>query len=317
MSELQKKNYETAGNTNNPAVNDDEFETLETDEKTYKIKARNVILTINEKSSSELENIIKYFEHFAAFQYILVTSHAKPKFHYHMYVQLNEARMINSKYLNGAHVEKCYGSAEQNIKYLKGEDEKHMKLNIKCEVVYENGLMKNRGGRRITDIKNMTYEELDEQDINLLNAIWKIKGPKKTKIDDWHKEIKVYYIFGPSGIGKSKLANDILKRDGYDEFAEVKAQNNFWLGVGGIEMTGAAIYDDFRDNQLPASEFINFIDYNIHNLNYKGGSTLNKFNEIIITSVQSPNLIYQSVIGEPREQWIRRLNIIDLTPRNP
>lgn len=63
------------------------------------------------------------------------------------------------------------------------------------------------------------------------------------------------------------------------------------------------------------SEFINFIDYNKHILNTKGAHVRNNYSLIIITSVQSPMEIYKNSLSyESREQWLRRIKIIDLTP---
>lgn len=60
-----------------------------------------------------------------------------------------------------------------------------------------------------------------------------------------------------------------MEDNGIDEFEEVKYSNGFWNGVS--DGNGCAVYDDFRDSHISASEFINFIDYNVHNLNVKGG----------------------------------------------
>lgn len=64
----------------------------------------------------------------------------------------------------------------------------------------------------------------------------------------------------------------------------VKFENGFWNGIGNSK---CCIYDDFRDSHMKPSEFINFIDYNKHQLNVKGSYKLNNYEFIIITSVQS------------------------------
>ena len=93
----------------------------------------------------------------------------------------------------------------------------------------------------------------------------------------------------------------------------VKYENGFWLGVGSAKI---ALYDDFRDSHLKASEFINFIDYNKHLLNIKGGSKMNDYNLIIITSVQPLHELYKNMSDEPKKQWIRRINNIELNDYN-
>ena len=92
----------------------------------------------------------------------------------------------------------------------------------------------------------------------------------------------------------------------------IKHEGDFWNGTGSAKI---AIYDEFRDSSMKPSEFINFIDYNVHTLNIKGGSIINRYELIIITSVQNPKYIYSNVGDEPRKQWLRRMEVIDMTPK--
>lgn len=138
------------------------------------------------------------------------------------------------------------------------------------------------------------------------------KENMKISLKDWKKEVKVTFICGPSGAGKSLLAKETLMKE-YGEDVVVNIvdhKDNFWHGVDGE--TKIAIYDDFRDSDMKASEFIKFIDYNTHNMNVKGGVVKNVFQRIIITSVQHPEWIYRNMSEEPRKQWLRRIEIIDL-----
>ena len=93
-------------------------------------------------------------------------------------------------------------------------------------------------------------------------------------------------------------------------FNEVKYDGNFWHGV--TEDCDIALYDDWRDSHMKPAEFINFIDYNRHIMNVKGGSVRNNYKEIYITSVQPPEEIYKNINGEPRKQWERRMNGMQL-----
>lgn len=280
--------------------------------KNFKLSARNLMITVNHASFEKLEDIITYLQHFKSNNYILVCSHNKPDLHYHIYAQYTNTLKFDSRYLYGAHIEKAMGSSQQCMDYCKGLDEKHIALNITCTVIHEQGTPKEKGGRRIKDIMKMSDEEIMELDANLYNSAMKIRACRKIKVGEWHKDIKVYYIWGPSEAGKSKKAEEIVKENGFTEFTEVKHIGQFWHGIYDSEITGAAIYDDFRDSHMTASEFINFIDYNIHTLNFKGGSAKNMLKLIIITSVQNPQEIYKNMKDEPRKQWTRRLNIIKL-----
>ena len=65
---------------------------------------------------------------------------------------------------------------------------------------------------------------------------------------------------------------------------------------------------------MRASEFINLIDYRRQNMNVKGATVVNNLERIIITSVQHPETIYSGLEDqEPRKQWLRRMEIIDLS----
>lgn len=279
-------------------------------------KAKNYILTINEKVIPHTSDILKYVENLKSFQYVLVTEHfGQENRHYHMYIQLNQCIALSVKKLFGAHIDKCFGSAQQNIAYLKCEDEKHKKLGISYELIYEKGEPKFKGGyHTVGDIKEMNEENLDELPIMYYKVAKQIMYDKQSDIDvdAWHKDVKVFYIQGPSGIGKTEKAKNIvrgLKHVYGTKINIVKYENGFWCGTGSAKI---AIYDDFRDSHLKASEFINFIDYNTHYLNVKGGSKLNDYNLIIITSVQKLDEIYKNMDDEPRKQWIRRVELINM-----
>ncbi|ORX53748.1 hypothetical protein BCR36DRAFT_246371, partial [Piromyces finnis] len=92
----------------------------------------------------------------------------------------------------------------------------------------------------------------------------------------------------------------------------IKFIGGFYLGV--TKMARVAIYDDFRDSHMKPSEFINLIDYNKHWMNIKGSAMLNDYLCVIITSVQKFSKIYRNVDDEPRTQWERRVEVIDMFP---
>ena len=61
---------------------------------------------------------------------------------------------------------------------------------------------------------------------------------------------------------------------------------------------------------MKPTELINFIDYNRHIMNIKGGSVRNNYKLIYITSLQSPEQIYTKVPEETQKQWLRRIKQI-------
>lgn len=160
----------------------------------------------------------------------------------------------------------------------------------------------------LTDVKDP-----NELDWKQFNTWQRIHANDEVDVEDLAKDTKVFYISGPSGIGKTERAKQIIRehKDKYgSKISMVKHTNEFWMGVGSGR--NIALYDDFRDSHMKASEFINFIDYNKHPMNIKGGSCMNDYQLIIITSVQPLCSIYQKMQGEPRQQWLRRITEIQL-----
>lgn len=176
-----------------------------------------------------------------------------------------------------------------------------------------------KGTRPVDTRFKSTKELIETNDIESIpwqqvNTWRKLKADESmvVMLDEWHKDVEVYYIHGSSGKGKSLRAKELLKSLGYKKCNVVKYENGFW---GGIPSTGTAeccIYDDWRDSHMKASEFINFIDYNTHILNIKGGAVKNNYKTIVITTVQKPTEIYRNLADEPRKQWMRRIIIEDL-----
>lgn len=225
------------------------------------------------------------------------------KEHIHCYAHFKSPRNISRKKCCGAHIEVCRGTPQQNIEYIEKDG----------DIIAEWGKRPKQGGWH-------TVRELREMDDpSELRSVeyrtWlQVKSQKKMKVADVYKGgLKVYYITGPSGIGKSRRAFEILTEQGYEEFDMVSYKNGFYTGVSDGE--GACVYDDWRPSHMQASEFINFIDYNIHPMNIKGGHVMNKYRLIIVTSIMRPEQIYREVPAESKIQWMRRMQVIDLWPQ--
>lgn len=240
------------------------------------------------------------------------------KWHGHYFVYYRNPRtwkQLKQHFGDDCHIE-IPKSNSGCINYIMGRGE-HAKS--KSNMI-EQGKMPCDNGKHISvqQALDMTMNDLKNlEDHRDLISIMKVKDilDEGIDVDNWHKEVKVTWITGPSGCGKSLLANQILKKEGYKKMHLVKHDDNgFWDKKGVGNGCGAALYDEFRDSCVKACEFIEFIDYNYHYLNVKGGSVLNCFERIIITSVQHPEYIYSGMADEePRKQWLRRMEIIDLT----
>ena len=264
-------------------------------------KARNFQLTLNEVDN--WDDLLGYL-HTLACNYLLAGLERAPTTghkHIHCYIQFPTPRALSMKKLCGAHIEVCKGSPEQNIKYIKKPD---------TEIIAEEGAPRLNYVPTIKEAKEMDSEKLEGLNLNLYNVAMKIEAEKKKAISpaDYYKKVEVYWIWGESGAGKTRYAIDDMLKKGIEKFNEVKMVGEFWHGVQ--EDCQVALYDDWRDNHMKPTELINFIDYNRHIMNVKGGSVRNNYQTIYITSLQSPEQIYTKVPEETQKQWLRRIKEI-------
>lgn len=275
-------------------------------------------LIINPKALEFYKDILEYVQGLKYFQYLKVVEHiGQQEKHYHMVLQLSKSMpKLSVRKLRGAHIKpKEFGSTQALIDYIDCKDEKHIKDGVTAVLIDEIGEYKPQGGYSIKALKEIDNED-DLTDYRMYNIWKKLKQNKKRKVSEYRKSVKVYWIQGPSGIGKTNKAMEIAQEfedqnDWYTDF--IKYENGFYLGVS--DESKIAIYDDFRDSHMKPSEFINLIDYNKHWLNIKGNSVLNDYNLIIITSVQRLSKIYRKMLDdEPKKQWERRIEVIDLYP---
>lgn len=267
-------------------------------------KAKNWQFTLNEVD--KYEELKAYITGLKSNNYFISCKEIAPSTkheHIHIYAQFTNCILPSIKKSCGAHIEACKGSPQQNINYIKKDG----------NIIDEIGNVRLSGNPTIREIENMSREEIKDLPWQIRNTAIKIKDEQELDIslDDIFKpNMKVYWITGPSGAGKSHKAFKMASDLGFEKINIVKYDGSFWHGIG---LCKIAIYDDFRDSHMKPSEFINFIDYNVHPLNIKGGSKLNKYEVIIITSVQNPHWIYQGINDiEPHKQWLRRMTIIEL-----
>lgn len=282
----------------------------------YRIKSKNICLTLNGETMKKLEEILNYLGKYKACNYILACGHNLPDKHIHIYVQYENATSISTKWLFGAHVEKCEKSAQANIKYIKGEDKKHKMLNVKSEILHEWGEARlNGGGNRIKDIINMNDKQIKNQDWKMYNVIKKIKNDYEDEknIDKWleDRDIKVYWHCGKSGSGKTYSCKNRareLRAKGI-KVAVINFDTNGFAHIIGSKDAEMIIINEFRDTQIRFKDFLEILT-NEYVYNIKGGHVyFSNLNEIWINSIQYPELIYRNC-DEDRYQIERRITKI-------
>lgn len=311
MSEFEhEKTNISSGNT----IEAEQKKLISEKSKKFKIRSRNVIMTVQKEGEKNLNDIIKNIENKKHFRYILITKHDGPSVeHYHIYAQFENPTTLKSDDMYNAHFEKSYGSAQQCIDYLKCEDKKHKKLGVKYELIYEKGEPKKKGGR-IRDIEEMDEEEIKDLPITYYNIAMKIKQKQKEAalIDEWlrNKNIDVEWHYGQSGSGKTYFAKTVgqdYRRENKEVALADLDNNGFWHVIGNLEEAELLIINEFRDSSLSYKKFLEVLAGE-HIYNVKGGSIYPKnLKHIIITTQQKPTEIYKN-IKETRNQIYRRIH---------
>lgn len=233
----------------------------------------------------------------------------------HVFCQFAKPSRLCASKLCGAVIERPFASPQRNIEYVRSQA-----ADGRTDNVAEWGSVRTAGPfgamQTIGDLKDMAMADVDGLPWTMYRTVSDIKARQGLRVSykELSKDVKVYYVWGRSGVGKTSLAKKIFEENAgtYGEYINrVSYNNGFWEGVDGE--TAVALYDDFRDYHMRESEFVRFVDYNVQNMNVKGGMRPNVFRLIVITSIQSPDDIYPNMSPETRVQWTRRMEIVHLT----
>ena len=147
------------------------------DKKFY--KGRNFQLTLNEPE--KWNDLRLYITGFKSMQYIIACKEKAPTTgheHIHCYIQYKDNTKLVVSKLQGAHIEKCKGSAQQNIAYIKGDDKKEP-----GEIIFEDGEPVFKGGHTIAAIKAMTKEQREHLPVQYYKIVKAINEEQDNLID--------------------------------------------------------------------------------------------------------------------------------------
>lgn len=279
-------------------------------------KARQFVFTvIGADYEARFDEIFKYLKSCKTCDYVVAGREIAPSTgspHFQGYVHFKNCVKIKKDIRKLGWFKPAKGSASQNYDYCTKDDKTPIEWGTRPRDIVI---------KTIGDLENADEEDVKQLSIQYYNVIekWRTNKANELTIDDFgRKPVLVWYFWGPSGFGKSEvaelLAQRLLVQYELKNWNRVKFVNNFWMGVSkGCKM---ALYDEWRDSHMKASEFLHFIDYKKHVLNIKNGSLKNMYEFIFITSTQDPSEIYKSVQGnsdEPRKQWLRRMICFEFT----
>lgn len=268
-------------------------------------KSRNYQLTLNEVD--KYENLKNYLKNLKSLNYLISCHEIAPSTgheHIHIYCQFLTPIKLSLKKTQGAHIEICRASPQQNKDYiLKNGD-----------ILDEIGEMRQSGNiRTISDLAKIDKSECPPNYYNIKCKIDEEKKSEETFIkmledikNDTLKGPEIIYITGDTGKGKTYKAYKMaVEKYEPRQIGKITINNNFFDIIN--ENAECFIIEEFRASQIKASEFLQFTDKYCYRANIKGGFITLKPKTLIICSIIPPEKIYSE---ENNKQFLRRITKI-------
>ena len=287
-------------------------------------RMRNIAVTINNWSEEDIQTLESF-----PYKYMIIGREgSKTKTpHLQCYIQFHNALSFTSlkRKIGDGHIEHAKTKAETNIEYCKKEG------NYK-----EYGTAKSSGKR--TDLDEIRTLALDGG----MRAVTRVGTQAQIRVAEsflTYNEVgrswkpNVFYLHGPAGVGKSRLAQAILLNttgvdpsdntfilspipdDDIPDPYTKSDPSKWWNGYDGHPNV---IIDDFRHSWWPLTYLLTLLDRYSFQIENKGGMRQFQARNIVITSINPPESAYRKTSsgsmvdsnGEPCEQLLRRIDEI-------
>nr|UOF77873.1 rep protein [Cressdnaviricota sp.] len=264
-------------------------------------QCRNICFTVNNYSDEEREHILNWDK----WAYVIVAEEIGETgtSHLQCYGELtNRVRFgaLQDFFERRAHIEERRGTQKEAIDYCK-----------KDGVFEERGQKRNQGNRG--DLERVRHLALDLG----MRGVTRVCNSQQIKVSekflqyneeerDWKPQ--VIWLWGKTGVGKSRKAREILNDDIYTK----NEGSKWWDGYDGHENV---IIDDFRGHWFSDCGGFNYIlgllDRYGFMVQYKGGHRQFLARRIVITCPWPPEQAIQGGV-EDIQQILRRIDVIEL-----
>lgn len=286
-------------------------------------RVRNICITINNWTPEDYENLQSL-----DYKYMIIGKEGKDATpHLQCYLQMNNKCRPSSIYkkIPKAHVEEAKSTPENNIEYCKKEGDfqefgDQKQSGKRTDLDHMRQLALTDGMRAVTRTANYAQIKTVE------NFMSYNEEPRKWKPN-------IFWIYGPTGVGKSRLARHILQgttntadpdifvlhpvlsTDDPDPYT--KSDPSKWWN--GYDAHPNVIIDDFRPSWWTFTYFLSLLDRYECRVEIKGNVRQFKAKNIVVTSLYSPEYYYgkrskyitsssPNEPQEPHEQLLRRID---------
>lgn len=258
---------------------------------------RNVVFTLNNYVEEDFENLQELFNEYGV--YMVYGKEVAPSTgtpHLQGYIELNRQvrwNTINTMLDKRAWIAARKGNQDEAIKYAKKDDDctemgAPKRQGCRSDLDATRTQATEEGMRAVTSIRNF-------QQINVANKFLTYNESPR----DF--ETLVTWIWGPSGIGKTKYAYDRKGSDCY-----VKNTPNKWFD--GYDGHTEVIIDDLKPKMFDDAMLLALLDRYEVRVECKGGSRQWKPVKLWITSIYSPEDLWALQSLEDATQLKRRID---------
>lgn len=265
-------------------------------------RTRGWCATLNNYTTQDIEMLENYMNENCTYGVIgkEIGESGTPHLQIHMEFKYEKSLNVLKKINSRMHFEQRKGSIKQASDYCK-EDGDYIEI----------GKLKTRQGKRtdLSAIRDAVNEGKNMREIcDIANSYQSIKYAEtlrkyKMAVRNWEPE--VYWYWGPTGTGKTRLAMD--ESDVNDRWVSMDSLR-WWDGYDG---QGDIIVDDFRGGDCRLKTLLRILDRYEFRVENKGSSTQLLAKRIWITCPYSPEMSYRREnTDEDMKQLIRRITKI-------
>lgn len=237
------------------------------------------------------------------------------KKHWQIYIETSQVRFrtLKPSLMKGCHIELARNKQAARLYSMKSSTKLEGPWHNICESDFQELTKKVQGsGKSISEIyqeicqgKITKVEDVAAQNVGVfLRHERSLNSLISSRTKERHHKTVVIYLYGATGVGKSRLSRSVSLKLSDGAEAYYKSDGKWW---DMYQNEKCVIWDDFRGKSYLFSETLKLLDRYPYKVETKG--SMMKFNSefVFITSNVSPYSVY-SVIS--KDAFIRRLDFV-------